>query len=68
MLKEIEGMIIREIPYGETSKIIHVYTIDGVISIMCKGAKQLKSHFEQQHLNSHMGVLIFIIKKINYLR
>ena len=43
MLKEIEGMIIREIPYGETSKIIHVYTIDGVISIMCKGAKQLKS-------------------------
>ena len=45
MLREIEGMIIREIPYGETSKIIHVYTADGVASIMCKGAKQLKSPF-----------------------
>lgn len=39
MLKEVEGIIVREIPYGETSKIIHVYTIEGIISIMCKGAK-----------------------------
>lgn len=45
MQREIEGMIIREIPYGETSKIIHVYTQDGVIGIMCKGAKTLKSPF-----------------------
>ena len=47
MLKEIEGIIIREIPYGETSKIIHVYTNEGVISIMCKGAKTLKSPFRR---------------------
>ena len=45
MLKEIEGIIVREIPYGETSKIIHVYTNEGLISIMCKGAKSLKSSF-----------------------
>ena len=41
MIKEVEGIIVREIPYGETSKIIHVYTIEGIISIMCKGAKSL---------------------------
>ncbi len=45
MYKEIEGIIIKEIPYGETSKIIHVYSDLGVISIMCKGAKALKSPF-----------------------
>lgn len=45
MQKVIEGIIIKEIPYGETSKIIHVYTKDGVIGIMCKGAKTLKSSF-----------------------
>lgn len=45
MQKEIEGIIIKEIPYGETSKIIHVYTENGIIGIMCKGAKTLKSPF-----------------------
>lgn len=43
MQKEIEGIIIKEIPYGETSKIIHVYTKDGVLGIMCKGARTIKS-------------------------
>lgn len=55
MLREIEGMIIREIPYGETSKIIHVYTADGVASIMCKGAKQLKSPFRATTLKFTYG-------------
>ena len=44
MLREVEGFIISETPYGETSKIINVFTKDcGVIGIMCKGAKSLKS-------------------------
>lgn len=43
MLREIEGIIIKEIPYKETSKIIHVYTNEGIIGIICKGAKSLKS-------------------------
>ena len=55
MLKEIEGIIIREISYGETSKIIHVYTGEGVISIMCKGAKQLKSPFRATTLKFTYG-------------
>ncbi len=55
MLREIEGIIIREIPYGETSKIIHVYTIDGVISLICKGAKSLKSPFRATTLKFTYG-------------
>ena len=44
MLIEIEGIILSETPYGETSKIINVLTKDkGIIGIMCKGAKSMKS-------------------------
>ena len=55
MQKEIEGIIIKEIPYGETSKIIHVYTKDGVVGIMCKGAKTLKSPFRATTLKFTYG-------------
>lgn len=55
MQKEIEGKIIKEIPYGETSKIIHVYTKDGVVGIMCKGAKTLKSPFRATTLKFTYG-------------
>ena len=44
VLTEVEGFILSEVPYGETSKIINVFTKEyGVIGIMCKGAKSLKS-------------------------
>jgi DNA repair protein RecO (recombination protein O) len=44
MLIEVEGFILNEQPYGETSKIINVLTKEkGLIGIMCKGAKQIKS-------------------------
>lgn len=44
MINEIEGIILSEMPYGETSKIIHVLTEEkGIIGIMCKGAKSMKS-------------------------
>lgn len=44
MLLELEGFILSEMPYGETSKIINVLTKEkGLISIMCKGAKSMKS-------------------------
>ena len=63
MLKEIEGIIIKEIPYGETSKIIHVYTIDGVISIMCKGAKSIKSPFRATTLKFTYGKFYIYYKE-----
>ena len=44
MILEVEGFILTETPYGETSKIINVLTKEyGVIGIMCKGAKSLKN-------------------------
>ena len=63
MLKEIEGIIIKEIPYGEISKIIHVYTIDGVISIMCKGAKSIKSPFRATTLKFTYGKFYIYYKE-----
>ncbi len=44
MITEVEGFILNETPYGDTSKIINVYTKEkGLIGIMCKGAKSIKS-------------------------
>lgn len=44
MLTKVEGFILNETSYGETSKIINVLTKDhGVIGMMCKGAKSMKS-------------------------
>ena len=46
MLLEVEGIVLSETPYGETSKIINLYTKEkGLIGIMCKGAKSMKSMF-----------------------
>ena len=63
MLKEIEGIIVREIPYGETSKIIHVYTSEGIISIMCKGARTLKSPFRATTLKFTYGKFYVFYKE-----
>lgn len=63
MLKEIEGIIIKEIPHGETSKIIHVYTNEGVISIMCKGARSLKSTFRATTLKFSYAVFNIYYKE-----
>lgn len=44
MLEQIEGIIISEKPYGETSKIIQCLTKEyGIIGILAKGSKNLKS-------------------------
>lgn len=41
---EVEGVVIGEKPFGETSKILDVITRDkGVIGVLAKGAKRLKS-------------------------
>ena len=44
MIVKIEGIVISEQPYGETSKIINILTKDqGIIGVMAKGARKLKS-------------------------
>lgn len=40
---EVEGFVISETPFGESSKIINLITRDGLKGILCKGAKSLKS-------------------------
>lgn len=45
MIKEFEGIIVSETPYSESSKIINILTKDGIIGVMAKGAKKLKSSF-----------------------
>lgn len=45
MHKKIEGVVVSEYPYEDSSKIINVFTKDGIIGIIAKGAKKLKSPF-----------------------
>lgn len=62
MLTEVEGFIMSETPYGETSKIINVLTKEkGLIGIMCKGAKSMKSP-----LRASTQVFTYGVFSINY--
>ena len=45
MYKKIEGIVISEYPFEEASKIIKIFTRDGIIDVVAKGAKKLKSPF-----------------------
>lgn len=63
MISKIEGFIIKETPYGETSKIIHVLTKEGIIGMMAKGAKQVKSKLRSTTLKYTYGVFNVYYKK-----
>lgn len=44
MIKKIEGIIVSEVDYKESSKIINLYTKEyGIIGVLARGAKRLKS-------------------------
>lgn len=44
MIEKLEGIIINETPYGDTSKIINILTSEhGLVGVMCKGVKSLKN-------------------------
>lgn len=43
MLKNITGIVVSETPYSETSKILNILTEDGIIGVIAKGCKNLKS-------------------------
>ena len=42
-MKDIEGIIISEKPYSETSKLLKILTSEGIIDLIAKGARTLKS-------------------------
>lgn len=44
MKQTIDGIVISETPYSETSKIINIITKDGIIGLMAKGARGVKSN------------------------
>lgn len=46
MVRQFEGIIVSETPYSESSKILNILTNDsGIIGVMAKGAKRIKSPF-----------------------
>lgn len=45
MYKKITGIIISEVTFEEASKIINIFTSDGIVGVVCKGAKRIKSPF-----------------------
>lgn len=62
-MKEIEGFIISEVPYKDTSKIINIFTKEGLIGCVAKGAKSLKSNLRVNTTKFTYGK--FIIKGTN---
>ncbi len=63
MLKEVEGIIINETSYRETSKIINILTKEGIIGIVCKGAKSIKSPFRSFTMSLTYGKFIIYYKE-----
>ena len=63
MLREVEGIIINETSYRETSKIINVLTKEGIIGIVCKGAKSVKSPFRRFTMSLTYGKFIIYYKE-----
>ncbi len=46
MIEKVEGIVLNEKAYGETSKIINIITKEhGIIGVIAKGARTLKSEF-----------------------
>lgn len=63
MITKVEGFILSEVSYGETSKVINVLTREfGIIGIMCKGVKSLKSRLRALTLPFTYG-FFYIYKK-----
>ena len=62
-MKEIEGFIVSETPFGESSKIINLITKDGLKGVLCKGAKSLKNINRSVTTKFTYGKYIIIDKK-----
>lgn len=63
MKETIEGLVISETSYGETSKIINILTENGIIGCMAKGARKLKSNLRVG--TSKITLSSFVINKKN---
>lgn len=56
-LEYIEGIILRKLDYKESSKIIHVYTNNGLRSVLVHGSRNMKSPFlNLTRVMNHVGL------------
>ena len=63
-LEEVTGIIVNETNYGETSKILNVITKEkGLISVMAKGCKNLKSPLRSVSSKLAYGTFIIYYKE-----
>lgn len=63
MITKVEGFILSEVNYGETSKVINILTKEyGLLGVMCKGVKSLKSRLRASTLRFTYG-FFYIYKK-----
>ncbi|MGM9882385.1 MAG: DNA repair protein RecO [Bacilli bacterium] len=63
MYKKIEGIVVSEVPFEDSSKIINVFTEDGIIGIVAKGAKRIKSPFFSVTSKFSYGIFNIIYKE-----
>ena len=64
MLEKVEGIVLKETPYGDTSKIINVLTKEhGIIGLICKGAMSLKSPLRSVTMKLSYGYFNLYYKK-----
>jgi len=63
-MKEVEGIVISEVNYGETSKILNVLTKEyGIIGIISKGCRSLKSPLRSTSSKLTFAKFIIYYKK-----
>ena len=61
---QVEGIVLQETPYGDSSKIIKLLTKEyGLIGIMCKGAMNVKSKYRSATMKFSYGKFNIYYKK-----
>lgn len=65
MLKEIDGIVISEQDYKESSKIIKIMTDEGIISLIAKGSRKLKSDLRNTTTKLTYGTFNMYYKEDN---
>ena len=71
MNKEVEGIILREKDYGDTSKILDIFTYEyGIIGVIAKGSKSMKSKLRSVTTKFTYGIFNIYYKegKLSTLR
>ena len=65
MIKDIEGIVISEQDYKESSKIVKIITSEGIISVIAKGSRKLKSDLRISTTKLTYGIFTMYYKEDN---